>query len=148
MPAKNKIEHRMQARNETEEEEMLAGNEIEEEKVPAKNEAEEEIENLNANLGNIKAREGVIGYILRDPKSASVDIKDPTKIIDYAILSSTALDSGEYMTKAFELGRVNNIIIAGGDVKVLSLKIGDRRLSVFMNKKVDHIAICKDLRLG
>ncbi len=115
--------------------------------MPNKNNLEEKIENLRVNLANIKAREGIIGYILRNQKSASVDIKDPSKIIDYAILSSTLLDSGEHMTTTFELGKVNHILVEGEDVKVLSLTIGDQRISVFMNKKVDHNTIYKDLRL-
>lgn len=124
---------------------MASRSELEE--IPSENELEEEIENLHVSLRNIKAMEGVIGYILRNSKSASVDIKDPSKIIDYAILSSTVLDSGQCMTDAFELGRVSNIVLEGGNVKVLSLTIGDNRISVFMNKEVDHNAIFKDLRL-
>lgn len=116
-------------------------------KVPNKNNLEEKIENLQGNLANIKARKGVIGYIFRNQKSASVDIEDPSKMIDYAILSSTVLDSGEYMTTAFELGKVNHILVEGEGVKVLLLTIGDQRISVFMNKKVDHNVIYKDLRL-
>jgi len=124
---------------------MSSRSELEE--IPSENELEEKTENLHVSLKNIKAMEGVIGYILRNSKSASVDIKDPSKIIDYAILSSTVLDSGQCMTDAFELGRVNNIVLEGGNIKVLSLTIGDNRISVFMNKKVDHNAIFKDLRL-
>lgn len=116
-------------------------------KVPNKNNLEEKIENLQGNLANIKARKGVIGYIFRNQKSASVDIEDPSKMIDYAILSSTVLDSGEYITNAFELGKVDHILVEGEDVKVLLLTIGDHRISVFMNKKVDHNAIYEDLRL-
>ncbi len=116
-------------------------------KVPVKNDVEKEIGNVRGSLANIKAREGVIGYILRNQKSASVDIEDPSKMIDYAILSSTVLDSGEYMKTAFELGKVDHILVEGEEVKVLSLTIGDHRISVFMNKKVDHNAIYKDLRL-
>ena len=124
---------------------MSSRSELEE--IQSENELEEKTENLHVSLKNIKAMEGVIGYILRNSKSASVDIKDPSKIIDYAILSSTVLDSGQCMTDAFELGRVNNIVLEGGNIKVLSLTIGDNRISVFMNKKVDHNAIFKDLRL-
>lgn len=124
---------------------MPSKNELE--KMPSKNELEEKIENLHANLKNIKTMEGIIGYILRDPKSASVDIKDPSKIIDYAILSSTMLDSGQNMTNVFELGRVDHIVLEGENVKVLSLTIGDHRISVFMNKKVDHNTVYKDLHM-
>lgn len=118
-----------------------------EEKIPPKDRLEEKIENLHLNLENIKAREGIIGYILRNPKSASVNIKDPSKIIDYAVLSSTVLDSGEYMTNTFELGKINNIVVEGKNVRLLSLTIGNHRVSVFMDKKVDHNAIYKNLRL-
>ncbi len=115
--------------------------------VSVKNDVEKEIGNVRGSLANIKAREGVIGYILRNQKSASVDIEDPSKMIDYAILSSTVLDSGEYMTTAFELGKVDHILVEGEDVKVLLLTSGDHRISVFMNKKADHNAIFRDLRL-
>ncbi|UCE16021.1 MAG: hypothetical protein JSV12_09280 [Candidatus Bathyarchaeota archaeon] len=118
-----------------------------EEKIPPNDRPEEKIENLHLNLENIKAREGIIGYILRNSKSASVDIKDASKIIDYAVLSSTVLDSGEYMTNTFELGKINNIVVEGKNVRLLSLTIGNHRVSVFMDKKVDHNAIYKNLRL-
>ena len=112
-----------------------------------KNKFQKRNETLHLKLQNIKAKEGIIGYIVRDPKSASVDIKDTTKIIDYALLSSTLHDSGESMISAFELGKINNIIVEGKDVKVLSLTIGDNRISIFMNKNVNHNTIYKDLRL-
>jgi len=49
---------------------------------------------LKSSLEEIKNYPGVIGYILRSSTSASIDLKDPTKIIDYAIVSSSALDAG------------------------------------------------------
>ena len=51
------------------------------------------------------------------------------------------------MTNTFELGKVNHIVVEGENAKVLSLTIGDHRISIFMNKKVDHNTIYKDLRL-
>lgn len=115
--------------------------------MPAKSEPREKIADLRSSLEDIKTRKGVIGYILRDPRSASVDINDPSKIIDYAILSSTMLDSGETLLKIFELGELENIILEGENVKVLAIIISDYRLSIFMNKDVDHNSIYKDLNL-
>ncbi len=112
-----------------------------------KNKLQKRNEPLHIKLQNIKAKEGIIGYIIRDPKSASVDIKDPTKIIDYALLASTLHDSGENMISAFELGKVNNIVVEGKDVKVLTLTIDNNRISIFMNKNVNHNTIYKDLPL-
>ncbi len=109
--------------------------------------AEEKSEKLRESLKDIKTREGIIGYILRTPESASIDMKDPTKIIDYAVLSSTALEAGEDLSKTFELGEIQGVILEGKDAKILSLKVEDQRLSVFMDKNVDPEKIYKDLNL-
>ena len=114
--------------------------------MPSKNETKQ-VENLRENLEKIKALEGVIGYILRGSTSASVDLKDSTKIIEYAALSSTALEAGEEISKTFDLGEIDTIILEGKDAKILSLTIGDHRLSIFMDKNIDHNAICKELDL-
>ena len=51
------------------------------------------------------------------------------------------------MMNAFKLGRINHIVVEGRNAKVLSVTIGDHRISVFMNKKVDHNVVYKDLHL-
>jgi len=115
--------------------------------MPAKNKSKEEIEDLQETLRGIKNREGIIGYILRGSNSASIDLKDPTKIIDHAILSATALEAGQDIANTFEIGKADSIILEGGDMKVLSMIIGDNRLSIFMEKNVDHNKLCEDLNL-
>jgi predicted regulator of Ras-like GTPase activity (Roadblock/LC7/MglB family) len=115
--------------------------------MPVKNKSEREIENLQDDLKDIKTKEGVIGYILRGSNSASIDLKDPTKIIDYAGLSAMALEAGREIANPFEIGEVNTTILEGENVKVLSMTIGDNRLSIFMEKNVDHDKLCKDLNL-
>jgi len=122
---------------------MTTRNEFQE--SPPENEAQKQNETLHLKLQNIKTEKEIIGYIIRDTKSASVDIKDPTKIIDYALLASTLHDSGENMISTFELGKINNIVAEGKDVKVLTLTIDNNRVSIFMNKNVDHNTIYKDL---
>jgi hypothetical protein len=113
--------------------------------MSAKDKSEELYANLRSNLESIRNKEGVIGYILRNSKSASVDIDDPTKIIDYAILSAESLETGEVASEIFQVGSINSLITEGKDIKVLSLVIGDQRLSIFMDKKVDHNRICRVL---
>ena len=122
---------------------MTTRNEFQE--SPPENEAQKQNETLHLKLQNIKTEKEIIGYIIRDTKSASVDIKDPNKIIDYALLASTLHDSGENMISTFELGKINNIVAEGKDVKVLTLTIDNNRVSIFMNKNVDHNTIYKDL---
>jgi len=108
-------------------------------------EVKEQLADLRSVLEQIKAREGVIGYILRAETSASVDINDPTKIIDYAVLSASVLESGEGLLEAFGLNKVCSIVAIGENLKVLLLTIGEHRVSVFMEKNVDHDSICKEL---
>ncbi len=103
------------------------------------------IADLRAILEQIKSREGIVGYIIRGTTSASVDIKDPSKIIDYAALSAEAIESGECLSSMFELGKINCIILEGKNLKVLSLTRGEQELSVFMEKNVDHNTVLKEI---
>jgi len=111
-----------------------------------KTEVKEQIADLRTVLDRIKGREGVIGYILRASTSAAVDIKDPSKIIDYAVLSAETLESAESLSEAFGLGKLSNIVVEGKDLKILLVTIGEHRISVFMEKNVDHNLIYKELR--
>lgn len=101
--------------------------------------------NLRVALESINTREGVIGYILRGLTSASVDIKDPSKIIDYAVLSATTFESSESLSHLFGLGKIRSVVLEGKDVKILCMTIDDHRLSVFMEKTIDHNSISKKL---
>jgi predicted regulator of Ras-like GTPase activity (Roadblock/LC7/MglB family) len=103
------------------------------------------IKNLRTNLEEIKTYDGVIGYILRNSTSAAIDLKDPTKIIDYAILSSSALDASEKLCELFHLGEVKNITVEGREVKALSLIIDENRISIFMEKNADCEKILRKL---
>lgn len=100
---------------------------------------------FRAALDRIKLRDGIIGYIIRGPTSASVDIKDPSKIIDYAALSAEAMESSETASESFDLGQVSNIVLEGKNAKILLLKKGEQELTVFMEKNVDHNAVSREL---
>lgn len=133
-----------------EQEEIQLEKEIEEaekksKKRSKKKTVEETPEALFARLERIKNREGVIGYILRNTESASIDLKDPTKLIDFAVLSSSALEAGENLSSVFKLGGFKNILIEGKEVKVLSLTVGENRISVFMENGVDQNKIYKEI---
>lgn len=103
------------------------------------------LNNLRANLDEIKTYDGVIGYILRNSTSAAIDLKDPTKLIDYAIISSSALDASEELSKLFDLGAVKDIVVEGKGAKVLSLIIGENKISIFLEKDADCEKILKKL---
>jgi predicted regulator of Ras-like GTPase activity (Roadblock/LC7/MglB family) len=105
------------------------------------------VDNLRSSLEEIKTYEGVIGYILRNSTSASIDLKDPTKIIDYAILSSSALDASKELSELFSLGELKNVIVEGKDAKMLSLTVYENNVSVFLEKDADLEKILNKLRL-
>jgi hypothetical protein len=105
----------------------------------------EKEEKLKNNIEKTKAREGVIGYIFKTEKSASIDINDPMKIIDYAILSSSSFETSEEFSNAFEIGSTKHTLIEGNDAKLLSFTSGNNKVSVFMKKNVDHKRVYKDL---
>ncbi len=102
-------------------------------------------EKIKQNVDKVKTMEGIIGYILRNAKSASIDLKDPSRIIDYAVLSSSSLEASEELSNNFELGDVKHVLIEGNDVKLISLIVDGNKVSVFMEKAVDHKRIYKDL---
>jgi len=110
-----------------------------------RHEVKEHAADMRTTLDRMKTREGVIGYILRASTSATVDIKDPSKIIEYAVLSTSALESAESVLEAFEMGKMGSVVVEGKDLKVLLLTTDEHRISVFMEKNVDHNAIYKEL---
>jgi len=94
--------------------------------------------NLKSDLEEIKDYEGVIGYILRNSTSAAIDLKDPTKIIEYAIVSSSAFDAGKELSDLFDLDTVKSIIVEGKELKMLCVTLDENKVSVFMDKNASH----------
>ena len=97
--------------------------------------------NLSARLAEIRKCDGVVGYILRSATSATIDLKEPAKIIEYAILSSQVLDSSREISELFDIGDVESILVEGKDIKALCMTIGENKISIFMEKTVDHADI-------
>ncbi|UCF45464.1 MAG: roadblock/LC7 domain-containing protein [Candidatus Bathyarchaeota archaeon] len=98
---------------------------------------------LNKNLAEIRKVKGVVGYILRSTTSATIDLKEPEKIFEYAMLSSQMLDSSREISDLFNLGDVENILIEGKETKTLCMVIGENKISIFMEKNADHADILK-----
>lgn len=119
------------------------------EKTPAEKESlvekDEEAEALRAKLESIKDMPEVIGYILRNSRSATIDAKDPTKIIDYAMLSSSTIEVAEKLVDSFRLGEAEKIVLEGDTAKLLSLSIGENSISVFMEKNAKEDKIYRNL---
>lgn len=102
---------------------------------------------LRANLDEIRNYDGIVGYILKNTNSASIDLKDPAKIIDYAILSSTTFDSTEELSKLFNLEGIKDIIINGKNLKMISLTIENNRISIFLENSSDDDRVLKRIQM-
>ena len=107
---------------------------------------ENDVEKLQEKLQEIKNQEGIIGYILRNKKSASIDLKDPKKMIDYALFSSTVFDVSQNMTEDLQMNEVDNILVESEEIKLLSMNVNNSRISIFMEKSVNHEKIYKNLK--
>jgi len=113
--------------------------------VRSKTKEEAPPERIRAVLNEIKTKDGVVGYILRNTKSATIDLNDPARMIDYAILSSSAKETGQEFSQAFDLGEIENVLIEGKNIKLLSLEVDENDISVLMDKSVDHKKILETL---
>ncbi len=98
---------------------------------------------LSASLAEIRKLKGVLGYILRSNTSAIIDFTEPDKITENAILSSQIHDSCQEITKQFNLGEMESVLVEGENVKVLCMSIGENNISVFMEKNATHSGIIK-----
>jgi len=88
-------------------------------------------------LEGMKKSEGVVGCILRNGTSAAIDIDDPAKMTDYAILSSSAFEAGEQLSELFDLGKIKNITVEGKETKMLHLTVDENDVGIFMEKTAD-----------
>ena len=102
-------------------------------------------ERVRAVLDEMKTDDGIVGYILRNTRAASVDLNNPTKLIEYAVLSSSAKDAVQEMSQTFDLGEIENVLIGGKNVTMLFKRVGENDVSVFMERSVDHAKICRTL---
>ena len=98
---------------------------------------------LNSILAEIRKLKGVIGYILRSNTSAIIDLAEPEKIIQYALLSSQIYDSCQEISKQLNLGETKSMLVEGEKIKVLCMYLGENKLSVFLERTANHAWIIK-----
>jgi hypothetical protein len=99
--------------------------------------------NLLSAAQEIRKRADIFGYILRGDTKATVDLGDPAKIVEYAMLSSQAFECSEALAQTFQLGATENVLIEGKDLKVLCIDHGQNKISIFMQKETDHAELLK-----
>ena len=104
-------------------------------------------EKIRKNAEGIMKNNDVIGYILRNSATANIDLKDPSKIIDFAVLSSLTLEAGDKISEIFDLGSVKQVLIKGKESKLISFSIEDNKVTAFMKKDADHKRIYRDFQV-
>jgi AbrB family looped-hinge helix DNA binding protein len=95
-------------------------------------------ESLLTSAQEIRKNENVLGYILRGENNATVDLNEPSRIVEYAMLASQAFESSERMVDTFNLGKTRNVIVEGQSAKALCANLDRNKLCVFMKKTADH----------
>ncbi len=113
--------------------------------IPVKK--EKTFADLAACLGEIRKLKGVVGYILKDGASAVVDLPEQDKAACYAILSEQIFESSSSMAADIEISNVGDVLVEGTKSKVLCIRVGDSRISIFMDRTAVHGWIIKRITL-
>lgn len=100
-----------------------------------------EYKNFLAALIEIRKNKDILGFILKNDAKATVDLDEPTKIIEYAMLSSQAFESAETLSTTFSLGDIKSILIKGKNIKALCISQRNSQLSIFMEKNANFTDI-------
>ena len=116
---------------------------VDENELSADSEENQSFTDLSSKLAEIRRDKGVIGYIIRNTTSATIDLKEPEKIVEYAIFSSQVLDSTREISNLFEIGDVQSVLVEGKENNALCMTINGNKISIFMEKDADHADILK-----
>lgn len=117
---------------------------VDEDELSSSSEEEDQtFKELSSKLAEIRKDKGVIGYIIRNETSATIDLKEPEKLVEYAIFSSQVLDSSLEISGLFEIGDVESILVEGKENKALCMNIDGNKISIFMEKDADHADVLK-----
>ena len=103
-------------------------------------------QDLATRLSKMCERPEVLGFIMRDTTTATINLKEPERIVDYALLTSQALESSQEISQMFNLGDFESTLIEGKNMKTLCFVLDENRVNIFMEKDVDHADILKSVR--
>ena len=103
--------------------------------------------NLSASLTEIRKLKGVVGYILRSNTAAVIDLPFQEQLTEYAMLSSQVFEYSGGVVEEFKLTDVESILVEGSKLKLLCMRMGENKVSVFMDKTCAHTWIVKRIHL-
>ena len=118
---------------------------IDENDLSLSSEDEEKFTELSSKLAEIRKDKGVIGYIIKNEASATIDLKEPDKLVEYALFSSQVLDSSLEISNLLEIGDAESILVEGKETNALCMNIDGNKISIFMDKDADHADALKQI---
>jgi predicted regulator of Ras-like GTPase activity (Roadblock/LC7/MglB family) len=118
---------------------------IDEDEIAPNPEEDQAFKDLSDKLAKIRKYPSVIGYIIRNTTTATIDLSEPEKIVEYAIFSSQLLDSSQEISDQFEIGDVTSVLIEGKQSKALCMNIDGNKISIFMEKDADDAHILEKI---
>lgn len=118
---------------------------VDDDELVAAPKEDEAYTDLSNKLAEIRKDKDVIGYILRSTTSATIDLKEPEKIVEYAIFSSQVLESSQEIADLYELDDTKSVLVEGKENKALCMDIDGNKISIFMEKTADHDDILKKI---
>jgi hypothetical protein len=101
---------------------------------------------LAASSAEIRKLKGVLGYILRNNRSAIVDFEEQEKISEFALLSTCIHDSSVEMVKPFNMSNFESVLVEGKDANVICFTLGENRLDVLIEKSTPETLITELIR--
>jgi len=116
---------------------------VDEDELSDDSEEDQTFTELSSKLAEIRKDNGVTGYIIRNATSATIDLKEPEKIVEYALFSSQVLDSSQEISELYELGNIESILVEGKENNALCMNLDGNKISIFMEKDADHADILK-----
>ena len=113
---------------------------VDDSRVTIATEGDQGFSELHSSLVKLGKTPGVKGYILRNSTSAVIDLKNPAKLVEYALLASEVTDACHESSILFDLN-ITRAVVTGRKLKMLCMIIGENKLGIFMEKTVDHTDI-------
>jgi hypothetical protein len=118
---------------------------VDEDEIATASSENQTFTDLTDKLTQLRKQKGFIGYIIRNATSATIDLKEPERIVEYALFSFQLLDSSQEISDIFKLADVENVVIEGAESKAICININGNKISIFIEKDKDHTDILKQL---
>jgi predicted regulator of Ras-like GTPase activity (Roadblock/LC7/MglB family) len=118
---------------------------VDEDEIATNSSENQTFTDLTDKLAELRKQKGFMGYIIRNATSATIDLKDPERIVEYALFSSQLLDASQEISDLFKLADVENVVIEGAESKAICININGNKISIFIEKGTDHTDILKQL---